>query len=148
MSNETKHDMSAEEIWKDIEGYEGIYKISSLGNVKTLSRHYYNGEYGNVKMFMEEKIRTPIKHPSGYLTMILCKNGVKKRYTIHRIVALNFIPNPDNKRCVNHIDGKKDNNAVSNLEWCTHKENNSHAIENKLRRFAHNRWNGSLIEIK
>lgn len=106
------------EIWKPIRGYEGLYDISNKGRV----RSYKNGKWGlceNPKVLVGYKG----KH---YLTVILCKEE-KKTFTIHSLVADAFIPNPENKREVNHIDGNKLNNDVTNLEWVSHKENMQHA---------------------
>lgn len=96
------------EVWKDIEGYEGLYQVSNLGRVK-------NSRTGRILKFG--------KHKNGYLQVILCKNGKTKHYYIHRLVAKTFIPNPQNKPEVNHIDENKENNHVENLEWVTHNEN-------------------------
>ena len=98
------------EIWKKIEGFED-YEVSNLGRVKS--------------------IRCTLKHcvgKNGYASVNLQENTK----TIHRLVASAFIPNPENKRCVNHIDGNKKNNNVENLQWVTHKENTTHAIKNGL----------------
>jgi len=112
-----------QEIWKDISGYEGIYQISNLGNVKSIS---YQG-------FIREHLMKPKSHHTGYKTVMLCKEGVQKNKSVHTLVAYAFIPNPQNKPYVNHIDGDKANNCVSNLEWVTAKENTGHAIKNNLR---------------
>lgn len=109
-----------QEIWKDVDGFNGKYRISNFGNV--LSVNFLNTG--------KDKLLTPKKHHSGYL-MVRLGYGDKRRQknkTIHSLVANAFIPNPDNKRCVNHIDGNKTNNMVDNLEWVTHKENTQHAI--------------------
>ena len=100
------------EEWKDIKGYEGIYQISNKGRVKTL---------GNNKT-KKEKIRDG-KIDRGYKRISLCKNGKEKKYSIHRLVAEAFLPNPDNLPVVNHKDENKLNNNVENLEWCTQEYN-------------------------
>lgn len=104
------------EVWKDIEAYEGLYQISNLGRVKSL--------YTNT-------ILKGCKDKKGYLKVILCKNSIKSTKKFHRLVAESFIPNPENKPEVNHIDEDKTNNKVSNLEWMTTKENSNHGTRNE-----------------
>ena len=118
------------EQWKDIEGYEGIYQISSHGRVKSLPRHIKSGP---VEFTSKEKILKPIKSNQGYLSYILCNNGERRQLRAHRLVAQAFIPNPQNKPEVNHIDGNKQNNNVINLEWVTRSENQQHAWDNGLK---------------
>lgn len=109
------------EVWKDVVGYEGLYQISSLGRLKSMGGVR---PVGNTGGYRPERILTPCKSRYGYLKVILCdKNGGRKYTVVHRIVAEAFIPNPDNKPQVNHIDENKTNNAVDNLEWVTCKEN-------------------------
>lgn len=108
------------ELWKPIKGYEGLYEVSILGEVisaktrKNLKQTEHNG-----------------KQPYFYVT--LSKQSKMKKWLVHRLVAEAFIPNPDNKKQVNHIDGDVHNNKVSNLEWVTNTENTNHAYENHLR---------------
>lgn len=94
--------------------------------------NYAVSNYGNVKNIRTGKILKPINTPTGYLTVTLSKNNKKHTFRIHRLVAIYFIDNPENKEQVNHIDGNKHNNAVCNLEWCTHTENINHAFDNSL----------------
>lgn len=94
------------EIWKEIKDYEGLYWVSNQGRVK--NRH---------NRILKPEIRT------GYHSVGLCKNSKCKHYRIHRLVAQAFIPNPENKPIINHIDENKLNNTPSNLEWCTNQEN-------------------------
>ena len=105
-----------EEIWKDIAGYEGLYKVSNLGNVKNLR---YRNKH-------EEHLLTKRHQKNGYLTVSLSKNSIYKNFLIHRLVADVFIENPYNFPCVNHKDENKRNNCVDNLEWCTYKYNNNY----------------------
>ena len=142
------------EIWKDIKGFEGLYQISDLGNVKSL----------NYKRTKTEKILIPKKHNKGYLQVQLKNKDTNKTFTIHRLVAETFIPNPNNYPCVNHKDENKQNNNVGNLEWVTYKGNNDYSkllhperyrqkIENeKYKRRLNNKVNqfdlkGNLIRV-
>lgn len=106
------------EVWKDIEGSKGLYQISNFGNVKSLN-------YNHTKT---EKQLKPVMHRNGYSVVNL--SGTI--YSVHRLVAEAFIPNPDGKLQVNHIDGNKQNNHAFNLEWVTAKENMEHAVQNGL----------------
>ena len=119
-----------EEIWKDITGYEGMYQVSSLGRVKSLERVIAT-PFGN-----KLKCEIILKHGYGgfmYRQVSLHKNGIPKTYKIHRLVAMAFIPNPENKYAVNHISGDKEDNSLFNLEWNTSSENQLHAYAKKLR---------------
>lgn len=108
------------EIYKPVHGYENKYMISNLGNVMSL-------DYQNTR---KPKVLKPIKHHLGYLLVHLGESKIKM---IHTLVAEAFIPNPEQKGFVNHIDGNKQNNVVSNLEWVTSRENINHAIRTGLR---------------
>ena len=111
-----------QEIWRDIPDYEGLYQVSNLGRVKSLN-------YNHTK---SERVLCNKKHKSKYLTVTLCKDGCKKNKSIHVLVATAFIQNNNNYPCVNHLDGDKGNNCVTNLEWCDHKQNIAHAIQHGL----------------
>ena len=121
------------EIWKDIIGYEGIYQISNLGRVKRLAGKCLAkaGKYRTVS----ESILTcfPNKTRYNYLYVNLNNNGIKQ-FRVHRLVAIHFIPNPNNLPQVNHIDGDKNNNSINNLEWCTRSENSQHAYDTGLKK--------------
>lgn len=112
------------EIFKDIKGYEGMYQISNLGRVKSLARMVIK----RVDFIQprKERIRKLSLSASGYFSVVLCKNKIFSSMRINRLVASAFIPNPDNKKEVNHIDSDKTNNNVNNLEWTTRRENVSH----------------------
>ncbi|QMW05320.1 NUMOD4 domain-containing protein [Spirosoma foliorum] len=115
------------EVWKDIPGYEGRYQASNLGRIKSLARVAVMGGHGQCFKEVKEKVLNPgIHKSSGYRFVGL--NGRKTKTPVHRAIAKTFIPNPDNKPFINHIDGNKINNRVENLEWCTAKENVRHAI--------------------
>lgn len=108
------------EIWKDILGYKGLYKVSNLGRVKSI---YY-----------EKTHRILSACPNnGYLYVGLWSIGKCKKHSIHRLVAEAFLPNPENKPCVNHLNAKRDDNTLANLEWCTHSENNRYAYHSSGR---------------
>jgi hypothetical protein len=112
-----------EEIWKDIEGYEGIYQVSNLGRARSLDRTIISGAY-NSPMFKKGTILKP--QPKGYIGYVglsLSKDGKRENVYIHRLVAKAFIPNPDNLPEVNHKDENKKNNRADNLEWVTTQEN-------------------------
>ena len=114
-----------QEIWKDVSGFNGKYQVSNLGNVKSFNRRFHKGEPFMLKLRDGGK---------GYYKVVLYgDNNQKRQVEIHRLVAETFIPNPLNLNCVNHIDGNKTNNSVSNLEWCTPAYNNQHAFRTGLR---------------
>ena len=115
-----------QEIWKDIKGYEGHYQVSDLGKVKSII--FKN----NICTIPREKILNQYSSAGNRMYVDLYDNGQRKRKTVHRLVAQTFIPNPENKPEVNHIDGNPKNNLVTNLEWNTRKENMKHAYENNL----------------
>lgn len=131
-----KTDASKIELWKSVIGYEGLYEVSSLGNVKSLGRTIRDS-IGRVRR-MKPKLMSPSvtakrgKNDKGYLEVRLTNsNGVSKNLLVHRLVAESFLENQ--KDTVNHIDGDKHNNRLDNLEWATYSENNQHAYDNNLK---------------
>jgi hypothetical protein len=116
------------ETWKEIPGFDGRYEVSSHGRIRT----YSNGRWGNKT---HGRIMTLKRNPAGYSFVALHKpfgGGKCEYHMVHRLVAKMFIPNPENKETVNHIDGNKTNNNVENLEWATHSENSIHAVRTGL----------------
>lgn len=114
-----------EEIWKDIEGYGGYYQVSTLGRVRSIDR-VVKGKNGR-DYTKKGKILKPFNF-GGYLNVGLFGTLSKPTQAVHRLVAFAFIPNPENKPCVNHINGVKTDNRLENLEWVTNYENSQHAI--------------------
>lgn len=110
------------ETWKDIVSYEGIYQVSNKARIKRImSRKNASNKIINYNIC-----------PKGYHKVCLTTNGKNKTFTVHRLIIGAFIPNPENKPFVNHIDGNKLNNNIENLEWCTQKENIEHAWKTGL----------------
>jgi hypothetical protein len=108
---------------KDIAGYEGLFAVTRSGKVWSYPRE----KVGFIKSLREGKFRSLQKMEKGYLAVILHKNSNQKRFLVHRLVAMAFIPNLEDKPAVNHKDGDKTNNCVDNLEWVTASENNFHS---------------------
>lgn len=103
-----------QEIWKDIEGYEGLYQVSNMGRVRN-----------------NKKLLSPYNEGKGYLKVSLFKDKKCKRYKVHRLVANAFLPKAENKPMVNHIDENKHNNVITNLEWCSNQENVAYYYKNR-----------------
>lgn len=120
------------EVWKDIVGYEGLYQVSNLGRVKSCEKMISHFRGGLRKL--KEKERKLVFDSDGYLVVDLYKNGKGKMNKVHRLVALAFIQNTENKKCVNHKNGIKSDNKVENLEWCTDSENQFHAFATGLKK--------------
>mgnify|MGYP003653408726 CR=1 FL=1 len=122
------------EVWKEIKDYEGYYEISNLGRVNSLSRKVsYNNKITRERLFRKtNEFILKKQHTRGYAFVSLCKDGTCKQMRVCRLVAINFISNPENKSDVNHIDGVKTNDNLINLEWNTRSENMKHAVENNL----------------
>lgn len=119
-----------EEIWKDIEGYEGLYQISNLGRVKSL-KHVIVRNNGVKQTFQEKILKTYICKTTGSPMIDLWFMGKEKRYTVHRLIAQAFIPNPENKPEINHINTIRNDNRIENLEWVTRTENMNNPLTKK-----------------
>lgn len=129
------------EVWKDVEGYEGMYAVSNMGRVKSLNRDLPHAEHGT--WHIKERILKPsLAGPKHSQYLIVCfheGHGKQRNMRVHRLVALAFIPKLEGKNVVNHKDCNKLNNRVDNLEWCTDLENTHHAM-------ANNRMNWSNVK--
>ena len=139
------------EIWRPVKGYEGLYEVSSLGRVKSLDYHKTG----------KERLLKLANVGNGYLQAHLFKNKKHKIYLVHRLVAEAFIPNPDNKPCIDHIDTDKTNNTVAlnedgsvnyektNLRWCTYKENSNNPITiGNFSKLIKNNWKNPATREK
>lgn len=109
------------EIWKSMPNYEGLYEVSNFGRVRAVERVISGRQY-------PERLLSPSPDKNGYIRVRLCRARDIKRVLVHRIVAFAFIPNPDNKPYIDHIDGSRNNNKAENLHWVTHKENLNNPI--------------------
>lgn len=114
------------EIWRHIQGYEGLYEVSNNGVVRALDRivfdknHKHYRKHGKIKIFLPS---------NGYVRVELYRNCEFKRIFVHRLVGFAFIPNPDNKPFINHKNGIRNDNRVENLKWCTHSENQKYTAD-------------------
>lgn len=123
------------EIWKPINGYEGLYEVSNMGKVKRLSalRPMISKTGKNTLRYYAERLLRPQAWSNGYLFIMLSKDKKTKQHSIHRLVAQHFIPNPEKKPEVNHKTGNKNDNRASELEWCTPSENQIHSYKTLCR---------------
>ena len=125
----------AVEVWKEIEGYEGYYEVSSHGRVRSLDRYIDTvnvlGEH--LQKLYKGRVLKQWYMPKGYAQISLNKDDIRNNYLVHRLVAEAFIPNPDNLPIINHKDENKANNRADNLEWCDYHYNNTYADAAKRR---------------
>jgi hypothetical protein len=121
------------EVWKSIEGYETLYEVSNLGNVKSLNRQVL-GKLTSSTRSVKERILKPKTSKYGYLEVSLHKEGKLSTKRVNRLVAIAFITNVNNYPQVNHIDGDKLNNKIDNLEWVSNSMNQIHAHKTGLKR--------------
>lgn len=137
-----------EEIWKVVEGYDGVYPVSNLGNVKTKTRTAVRRD--GVVVTYVGKVLKQSDCPGrrfGYKMVHLYGSHGRDTWQVHRLVAIAFIQNPENKPCVNHVDGNKSNNCVSNLEWNTYAENNAHALSTGLKEQTPSSYKSKLTKL-
>jgi hypothetical protein len=134
------------EIWKkvNIPFYESHYEVSNYGKIRSLDR------YDATKQFVSKRVKGKVLvqgiKKNGYLTVMLCKNAIQKRFHVHRLIAQTFIPNPENNPEVNHKNGIKTDNRVQNLEWNTSAENRKHAKDNNLMKKGEKHSSSKLTE--
>lgn len=136
--------MTDPEVWKDITGYENLYKVSNLGRIKSMAKSWV---CGTSRLCSKGETILKKVNVNGYHAVSLWKNGKLYRPTVHRIVAIHFIPNPHNKREVNHKNGIKTDNRVANLEWVTPAENQKHAYATGLNR-RHRKGEGPYYWVR
>lgn len=117
------------EKWKDIQGFEGLYQVSNLGNVRSLDRYVNSAINKSKQRLLKGRVLKPNDNGHGYKYITLSINGIKYREYIHRLVAKHFVDNPNDKEEVNHINGDKTDNESENLEWTTRNENEKHSHE-------------------
>lgn len=121
---------SSVEVWASVKVFEGQYEVSNIGNIRSIDR--YVDHYKGGKRLYKGTSKNVRLNRYGYLRCNLKDGGKRYDFSVHRLVALAFIPNPENKEQVNHINGIKTDNRVENLEWCTSSENNIHATKYRL----------------
>lgn len=113
------------EEWRDILGYEGRYQVSNFGRVCSVERCYFSGPR---QICVPKRMMSLQKHYRGYLFVHLRKPKERKKFFVHRLVAMAFLPNSEEKMVVNHLNRDKQHNHITNLEWATHQENSDHWV--------------------
>jgi len=121
-------EIEKEEVWLPVVGYEGLYEVSDCGRVKGLKRKSAKNKKGSYRN-LEEKIKPSFEDGKGYRRVELSKMGMNKKWFVHQLLAIAFIPNPEKKPQVNHTKGQKSNNVIWQLEWATKSEDRRHAID-------------------
>ena len=119
------------ELWKPVQRYEGLYEVSNMGNVRSLDRTVPHKRLGEQKR--RGKMLSPRLDSYGYPQVILSRNGCVQLFCVHRLVGEAFLSNPEDKPCINHLNGIKADNRAENLEFCTYSENLQHAYDTGLR---------------
>lgn len=138
--------MEQEELWKPVVGYEGLYEVSNYGNIRSLDRIvvYSDGRTHKHNSCVLKQIKN-----KGYLYVGLNKNNKRSSERVHRLVAKSFIDNPCNKPCIDHINGNKEDNKVTNLQWVTYKENmNNPLTKEKMRIIRSNGLSDKIVQAK
>lgn len=131
-----------DEIWKEVVGFEDYYEVSNHGRIRSLDRVTNNGTQIRKGRIIKQK-----KYKSGYMYAHLSKDGKEKWYTVHRIVAMAFIPNPNNYDEINHKNEIKSDNSVENLEWCTKRYNTNYGTGNRRRSLSHLNHPNQSIQV-
>lgn len=136
------------EIWKDIDGYNGLYQVSNLGNVKSVER--FRKSKNNSIAPVQERLLKCKTDKDGYLEYTLSKDGKMKSYKAHRLVAMAFIPNPNKSPVINHKNKLKNDNRVENLEWCTVQYNTEYSCAKPVLQFTKDgklvrKWESAVI---